>query len=258
MGVLRSVSFVAVVGALWICGFLCADSGKNFGDVLCGEVLAVEDDYTLRCRVDQWPAVIGEDIPVRIDGVESLGIYEIPTRRLEEIKQNIQLFLEQQVQQGQVILLRDIRRGRRFELVARVVIDGQDLAELLVSQRLARRGDPVGSPPGDAWDRRSPDHRDQSGEPLQDENDQGPPPGSVPTENETKPAPNPEPARQVPSGQSSQQQEQVEYVASKSSRVFHRGDCPYARTIDEKNVVRFASRQEAVDSGRRPCKKCEP
>ena len=48
------------------------------------------------------------------------------------------------------------------------------------------------------------------------------------------------------------------YVASKKSKVFHRPDCKWAERISPKNLIGFKSKEEAVQSGRRPCKSCRP
>jgi micrococcal nuclease len=50
------------------------------------------------------------------------------------------------------------------------------------------------------------------------------------------------------------------YLASgKSERfVFHRPDCNWAARIKKENIVRFANREEALDSGYSPCRTCKP
>lgn len=48
------------------------------------------------------------------------------------------------------------------------------------------------------------------------------------------------------------------YVASRNSKVFHRPDCGYVKRILPKNLIGFKSREEAIRSGKRPCKKCKP
>jgi len=48
------------------------------------------------------------------------------------------------------------------------------------------------------------------------------------------------------------------YVASKKSKVFHRPDCISVKRISTENLVGFATREEAVKTGRRPCKRCNP
>jgi hypothetical protein len=48
------------------------------------------------------------------------------------------------------------------------------------------------------------------------------------------------------------------YVASKRGKVFHRPDCISAKRISPKNLVGFTTREEAVNTGRHPCKRCNP
>lgn len=50
----------------------------------------------------------------------------------------------------------------------------------------------------------------------------------------------------------------VGYVASKRSPVFHRADCKSAVKISEKNLVKYATREEAEKAGKRPCGECNP
>jgi len=54
------------------------------------------------------------------------------------------------------------------------------------------------------------------------------------------------------------QNKEWNYVASKNSKVFHKPDCKWARKISPKNLIGFKSREEAVRSGRKPCRSCEP
>jgi phosphatidylserine/phosphatidylglycerophosphate/cardiolipin synthase-like enzyme len=48
------------------------------------------------------------------------------------------------------------------------------------------------------------------------------------------------------------------YAGSKSSEVFHRASCASVAKIAEHNLVRYASRDEAVKAGKRPCSICKP
>ena len=49
-----------------------------------------------------------------------------------------------------------------------------------------------------------------------------------------------------------------EYVASKTSKVFHRPSCRYVKRIKREKLIGFNSREEAGRSGRKPCKICKP
>jgi len=48
------------------------------------------------------------------------------------------------------------------------------------------------------------------------------------------------------------------YVGSLKSRRFHRPKCPYAENIASQNLMRFQTRQQALDIGYSPCRSCKP
>ena len=48
------------------------------------------------------------------------------------------------------------------------------------------------------------------------------------------------------------------YVASKNSQVFHKAGCKGAATISEKNLIRYSTREEAIQAGKRPSPDCNP
>ncbi len=48
------------------------------------------------------------------------------------------------------------------------------------------------------------------------------------------------------------------YVASRNSEVFHRADCESASKISGKNLVTYATRDEAIRAGKKPCQECRP
>lgn len=54
------------------------------------------------------------------------------------------------------------------------------------------------------------------------------------------------------------QQAKYTYVASKSSNIFHKPDCRWAGNISQENLVIYTSKDEAIKSGKRPCKTCNP
>jgi phosphatidylserine/phosphatidylglycerophosphate/cardiolipin synthase-like enzyme len=48
------------------------------------------------------------------------------------------------------------------------------------------------------------------------------------------------------------------FVGSAKSDVFHRTGCKSVAKIAEKNLVRYATRDEAIKAGKRPCAECKP
>ena len=49
-----------------------------------------------------------------------------------------------------------------------------------------------------------------------------------------------------------------EYIASRSSKVYHRSTCSHARRMNRSKAVAFSSKSDAEATGRRPCKTCKP
>ncbi|MFH1613491.1 MAG: Ada metal-binding domain-containing protein [Planctomycetota bacterium] len=51
---------------------------------------------------------------------------------------------------------------------------------------------------------------------------------------------------------------ELSFVASKNSKVFHRSDCLSAKNILPDNLVHYKTRTEAINAGKKPCKRCNP
>lgn len=52
--------------------------------------------------------------------------------------------------------------------------------------------------------------------------------------------------------------QEYKYAASKKSEVFHYIYCSYVKKIKQEELILFKTREDAIASGRRPCKKCKP
>jgi phosphatidylserine/phosphatidylglycerophosphate/cardiolipin synthase-like enzyme len=48
------------------------------------------------------------------------------------------------------------------------------------------------------------------------------------------------------------------YVASRNSAVFHKAGCTSAAKISPKNLAHYATRDEAIQAGKKPCHECQP
>ena len=48
------------------------------------------------------------------------------------------------------------------------------------------------------------------------------------------------------------------YMASKASAVFHKAGCTSVAKIKAENLVKYASREEASEAGKKPCSVCKP
>lgn len=205
---------------------------KTYGGAVVEKVTGVGEGFVFRCDIKAWPAVIGEDITVRIDGVGPPLIVTSGGMPNKFFKSQLNKYLEITFAKAQDVRLENIKRGRTFSIVADVIVDSNSVADLLIGEGLARRyveGEEARI------------SAKQQGRARYD--------GGISV---ARPA--------GPTGDRIQADGASEavYVASKNSRVFHRAGCRYAKIVLASNLVRFDSRGAAVQTGRRSCKTCNP
>lgn len=51
---------------------------------------------------------------------------------------------------------------------------------------------------------------------------------------------------------------EYKYIASKNSSIFHKADCSWVNRILPKNRIEYETREQAINAGKKPCKKCKP
>jgi len=205
---------------------------KTYGSVIADKVLAVDDGLIIRCNINQWPAIIGADISVRINGV-------VPKLAGDKIKdektqKDVKNFIADTLTTAKVIILTNIKRGRDFSIIADIITDGDNLADMLVEKNLALKV-------------------------IDNVNDQ------QKTEDQAKnKLSNPDEIviEDIVIDDIVIEEIVIEtgfsYLASKNSKVFHHHTCRQAGRISEKNITRFETKNAAIQTGRRPCKTCKP
>jgi len=186
---------------------------RTYGGAIVGKVTGVGEGFVFRCDIKEWPAVIGEDITVRIDGVGPPLIVTSGGMPNKFFKSQLNKYLDIMFAKAQGIRLENIKRGRSFSIVADVIVDSNSVADLLIGEGLARRY----------------------------------------VEGEEARISAKQQGRARYDGAS-----EAVYVASKNSKVFHRAGCRHAKIVSASNLVRFDNRAEALQTGRRPCKTCNP
>ena len=205
---------------------------KTYGGAVVEKVIGVGEGFGFRCDVKGWPAVIGKDIAVKIDGIKPPLIAATEARPNKFFELQAIKFLERAFAKAQSVRLENIKRGRSFSIVADVIVDSNSVADLMITEGLARRHVgaqeariSVGQRRGTRYDEDISVGRygGQAGEKAQA--------GSP---------------------------DETGYVASKNSKVFHRAGCRYAKIISASNLVRFDGKSEAQQAGRRACKTCIP
>jgi len=214
------------IGLILLLGFYCFASPqkkkpkpkppKSYGHVVIAEVTSIYDGDTFRCNIKDYPTIIGERIPIRVNGIDCPEMKD-NREEVKELARQAKQFTVGKLRGAKIITLKNMQRGKYFRIVADVDIDGQDLGKLLIQEGLAQPYDGSGKKP--KWGRSEDSKEKESSQSVEME---------------------------------------IGYIASSNSKVFHRPGCDSVRKISLENVVKFESREEAVESGRRGCKRCRP
>lgn len=109
----------------------------NYGTARA-ELVRVYDGDTITVNIPGWPPVVGEEIGIRVRGVDTP---EIRGKCSREKQQALQArdYLRRHLAEANSIELHDIERGKYFRLVATVLADGVDIAQILIAADLGRR-----------------------------------------------------------------------------------------------------------------------
>lgn len=123
--------------------FLYADfaySNKTtYGDVVV-QVGAVYDGDTFRVTVEGWPSIVGENMPVRISGIDTPE-FASTEGSLRELAKEARTVLQAQLRSAEKVELKNMRRDKYFRIVADVFADGTDVGQMMLDRKLAKRYD---------------------------------------------------------------------------------------------------------------------
>ena len=109
---------------------------KTYGSVTIAEVTSIYDGDTFRANIPDYPPIIGQNVGIRINGVdtpEMRGKCEQEKVLARKAKQ----YTVTKLRNAKTIELRNMQRGKYFRIVSDVYADGQSLGEDLVREGLA-------------------------------------------------------------------------------------------------------------------------
>ena len=118
---------------------LCSVSSlakTQYGSVIVTKVISVYDGDTFRVDIDSLSPIVGKNIPVRLEGVDTPEIngkcqYE------KDLAIEARDFVRNKLSKAKEIKLNEIQRGKYFRVVAKVFIDGVSLEKELLDKDLA-------------------------------------------------------------------------------------------------------------------------
>ena len=113
---------------------------NRYGNLLVDEVVDVWDGDSFRCNIFSLPRIIGDNIGIRVLGVDTPEI-----RGKSDYEKKLALdardFTEMLLENAFEIMLTSVQRDKYFRLLARVLLDGCCLADALINANLGRKYD---------------------------------------------------------------------------------------------------------------------
>jgi endonuclease YncB( thermonuclease family) len=108
----------------------------QYGTVTVSKVISVYDGDTFRVNIDSLPPIVGKNIPIRVNGVDTPEI-----RGKCQYEKNLALkardFVRAKLANAKEIKLTNLQRGKYFRVVANVLVDGVSLEQELLDNELA-------------------------------------------------------------------------------------------------------------------------
>ena len=141
--------FVSIKLRWFVLPFLCvlflqhsnpADAKQGFGDYEGAIYVRNYDGDTITFNLPTLHPIIGNNIPIRVNGIDTpeiRGKCEKETYDAEQARDMVSDILKD----ARKIVLKNLRRGKYFRIVADVYADGESLAEALVDSGMAVKYD---------------------------------------------------------------------------------------------------------------------
>jgi len=117
---------------------LPVQTAPQYGTVTVLKVISVYDGDTFRVDINSLPPIVGKNIPIRVNGVDTPEI-----RGKCQYEKNLALeardFVRDKLSNAKEIKLTNLQRGKYFRVVANVLVDGVSLEQELLDNKLAYR-----------------------------------------------------------------------------------------------------------------------
>ena len=111
-------------------------AAPQYDTVTVSKVISVYDGDTFRVNIDSLPPIVGKNIPIRVNGVDTPEI-----RGKCEYEKKLALkardFVRAKLANAKEIKLTNLQRGKYFRVVANVLVDGVSLERGLLDNELA-------------------------------------------------------------------------------------------------------------------------
>ena len=125
-----------IIFCICFLGVFSVQAATEYGTTIVSKVISVYDGDTFRVDIDSLPPIVGKNIPIRLNGVDTPEIrgkcqYE------KDLAIKARDFVRNKLTNAKEIRLTKLQRGKYFRVVADVMIDGVSLEQELLDNALA-------------------------------------------------------------------------------------------------------------------------
>lgn len=110
---------------------------NSFGSVLVDKLISVYDGDTFKVTILNWPPIIGEEINIRISGIDAPEMNDVRDN-VQQLAEEAKQFVTTQLRNAEKIELFNLRRDKYFRIIADVYLDGEYLNDLILKNNLAK------------------------------------------------------------------------------------------------------------------------
>ena len=111
-------------------------AAPEYGTVIVSKVISVYDGDTFRVNIDSLPPIVGKNIPIRLNGVDTPEI-QGKCQYEKDLALKARDFVRNKLANAKEVKLTKLQRGKYFRVVADVMIDGVSLERELLENELA-------------------------------------------------------------------------------------------------------------------------
>ena len=117
-------------------GAFVVKAATEYGSVTVSKVISVYDGDTFRVNIDSLPPLVGKNIPIRLEGVDTPEI-QGKCQYEKDLAIKARDFVRSKLDSAKEIMLNNLQRGKYFRIVADVTVDGVSLEKELLENELA-------------------------------------------------------------------------------------------------------------------------
>lgn len=106
---------------------------QNYGDANILDVTSIYDGDTFRANLKEYPPIIGDNVSIRINGIDTPELRGKCDKE-KQLARKAKQFTVEHLRAAKSIILKNIKRGKYFRLIADVYVDGVSLGDQLLKQ----------------------------------------------------------------------------------------------------------------------------